>query len=738
MSHLVTPASPPGGGPGPAREAVDWAGDSRPSRRLRVLVPALLILGWLVASGIGGSYFGKLSGVQDNSTFASLPAGTEAAAVQAVEARLTDTNSFPAIVVWTFPGTLDRSTVAALAPAITRLHTVSGLAPGGAVVGPIPARDGTAAEVIVAVDSGKPDTLAATLDSIRAASRTALPAGATVYVTGPAAFTADLSSAFAGLDGKLLVTAFGVVALILVIVYRSPILPFLVLLSAGLALSIATLVVYHLAKAGTVSLNGQSQGILFILAVGATTDYSLLLVARYREELRVREHAWAAMRAALRACREPIGASAGTVVLGLLCLLISRVKTLSAIGPVAAVGIAGSLLVALTFLPAVLVLLGRASFWPFRPQLGTAKPEGAGGWGRVAALVSRRPRRFWLVTAGGLIVLAGFYTTFQANGIAASDLTLGSTEAKTGETVLARHFPAGAGDPAVVSVPVADVARVRAVVAAVPGVSGVVPGAVTAAGVAKVAEGRTLLAATTDDASSTVAAQDTVTRMRGALRAAGLGRAQVGGTAAASLDVRDTTAHDRDIIIPTVLLLIFVVLSALLRSLLLPLLVVVANVLSYGATIGLSALFFDHVFHFSGSDPSIPLIGFVFLVALGVDYSIFLMTRTREETLRRGSTRAGIRAGLAETGGVITSAGVVLAATFTALAVIPVIFLAEVGFIVASGVLIDTFLVRTLLLPALAEDVGRRIWWPSRLARPVAAAVGGRHLAGPGPAPRSD
>ena len=536
-------------------------------------------------------------------------------------------------------------------------------------------------------------------------------------MTGPAAFTADLSKAFNGLDGVLLVVAFGVVALILVVVYRSPILPFLVLLSAGLALSVATVFVYYLAKAGTISLNGQSQGILFILAVGATTDYSLLLVARYREELRGHEHAWDAMRVALRACREPIAASGGTVILGLLCLLISSVKTLSAIGPVSALGIAASIGVSLTFLPAVLVLLGRTSFWPFRPRLGSARPEGAGAWGRIAGGVAARPRRFWLTAGAALIVLAAFFGTFQANGIGAQNLILGSSEAKTGATVAAAHFPAGAGDPAIIVVTPADAPRAAAIARQVDGVSAVTPGALDSSGRPKVVDGQTLLDVITRTASSGTAAQQTITRLRGALRSAGLRQSPVGGTAAAGLDVRNVTAKDRDIIIPVVLALIFLVLAALLRAVLLPLLVVIANVLSYGATIGLSALFFNHVFHFAGSDPSIPLIGFVFLVALGVDYSIFLMTRTREETIRRGGTHDGVRAGLANTGGVITSAGLVLAATFTALAVIPVIFLAQIGFIVATGVLIDTFIVRSLLLPALAEDVGYRIWWPSRLWR---------------------
>jgi len=556
-------------------------------------------------------------------------------------------------------------------------------------------------------------------ETLRTSARDTLGVrGLAVHVTGPGGFLADFVTAFGGIDGILLVVALGVVFVILLIVYRSPVLPFAVLVTAVLGLSLAALVLYPLARDGSIDLSGQSQGILSILVVGAATDYALLLVARYREELHEHASPWAAMRVAWRAAIEPIVASAATVVLGLLCLRLSELGNTRGLGPVGAFGILGALLAALTFLPAVLLLCGRWVFWPLAPRVDHVRAEDAvcrsGLWGRVASLVGAHPRRTWVLTLVALLGLAAFVPTFQAKGVTQSDFFLTRVDSVAGQEILVRHYPAGSGSPVQIVTPQDKAAQVVQVLGTVTGVRdpfvGETPGAPP-----KVVEGRVRVQATLEAAADSVAAEQTVETLRATLDRVGTD-VLVGGSTATNLDVREATNRDLRVVIPVVLGVIFVVLALLLRSLVAPVLLVLANVLSFAATIGVAALVFNHVFHFPGSDPATPLYAFVFLVALGIDYSIFLMTRVREEARRRG-TRPGVVVGLAVTGGVITSAGVVLAATFSALAVLPILFLAQIAFIVAFGVLLDTIVVRSLLVPALSHDVGARIWWPSRLSR---------------------
>ncbi len=521
------------------------------------------------------------------------------------------------------------------------------------------------------------------------------------------------------------------VLIILLIVYRSPVLPLFVLGSALFALTLASVVVYFLAKNEVITLDGQGQGILSILVIGAATDYALLLVARYREELRRHEDRYEAMWLAWRRAVEPIVASGSTVILGLLCLLLSDLGPTSGLGPVGSIGIAAAMLSALTFLPAVLVLFGRNRpgpygrwvFWPAVPRMGTQGPEATGIWARVANLVGTHPRRVWVITALALTALAAFLPTLKADGTKQSDVFLTTVESVTGDEALARHFPGGSGSPTVVIGPASSATELKQVTDSVSGVASSTwtvdqpsPGAAPAtSAVPKQVDGRVELSVTLSDAADSPQADATVRTLRRELDQVSPD-AVVGGTTATNLDVRDISAADRNRIIPLILLVIFVVLALLLRSLVAPLILLLANVLSFAATLGTAALLFNHVFDFPGSDPTVVLYGFVFLVALGIDYSIFLMTRVREESLRLG-TRPGILRGLAVTGGVITSAGIVLAATFSALGVLPILFLAQIAFIVAFGVLVDTLVVRSLLVPALSHDIGRRIWWPSALAR---------------------
>jgi RND superfamily putative drug exporter len=419
---------------------------------------------------------------------------------------------------------------------------------------------------------------------------------------------------------------------------------------------------------------------------------------------------------------QPIAASAATVILGLLCLLLSDLGNTSGLGPVGAIGIAGAVISALTFLPAVLLLFGRRIFWPAIPRLDHVHSEDKIGtrglWGRVASMVGSHPRKTWVLTLAALIAAAAFVPSLKADGITQSEIFLTEVESVTGQEVLAEHFPAGSGSPVQVITPQGKADHVVDVLSREDGVNnpyaGLTPGAPP-----KIVDGKVVVQATLTAAADSPDADDVVRRLRADLDAVG-DDVLVGGQTAMNLDVRDASNRDLRVIIPAILVVIFLVLALLLRSLVAPLLLVVANVVSFAATMGVAALVFNHLFEFPGADPSTPLYGFVFLVALGIDYSIFLMTRVREESIRT-ETRRGVLVGLAVTGGVITSAGIVLASTFSALAILPLLFLVQIAFIVAFGVLLDTLVVRSLLVPAFAYDIGPRVWWPSRLSRADAA-----------------
>lgn len=676
------------------------------------------MLVWLVVGAVAGPYSGKLSTVATNDPAAFLPASAEATQVTKLAKGFEGHEVNPALIVYQRDGGVTAADRAAVQSRARSVQSLNGVA--GPVAGPIPSKDGQALEVVVPLDGKLGDRTGAVVAQVGDRMKADLPGGLHAYVTGPAGFAADLGKAFGGIDGVLLLVALVVVLLILVVVYRSPILPFVVLLSALFALSLASGVVYLLADQDVLTLNGQSQGILLILVVGAATDYALLLTSRFREELREEESRFVAMRVALRQSLEPIAASGITVILALLCLLVSDLNSTSSLGPVAAIGIVCALASALTFLPAVLVLLGRAAYWPKRPRLGSPHPERSGVWGKVASVVKRRPRQLWVGATVLLVIGAAFLPTLRASGVPQTALFLNPAESVTGQRVAAEHFPGGTGSPVQIIGPASKVDQLARKIAAVKGVSSVAvigtsgrPAAPQAA--PKVVDGRVELQAILTQPADSDAAISTVIGVRQAVRTVAPSTL-VGGSTAIQLDTQRTAERDRALIIPIVLAVVLVLLMLVLRALLAPVLLLASVVLSFAATLGVSALVFNHVFDFPGADPSVPLFGFVFLVALGVDYNIFLMTRVREEALRRG-TRDGISTGLAATGGVITSAGIVLAATFSALSVIPILFLAQIAFIVAFGVLLDTFVVRSLLVPALSEDVGARIWWPSRSFR---------------------
>ncbi|MGN6251543.1 MAG: MMPL family transporter [Marmoricola sp.] len=683
-------------------------------RRFRWLPLLLLLVVWLVIGAVGGPYAGKLGEVQTNDATTFLPSTAESTEVAAIDRTFAEDPSTPAVLVVARDGGLTDADRAWLTKVTADL-------PDGSPV--VRSQDGAAAEVVVPL-TGEQDKVADRVAALRSRLDQGRPDGLRAYVTGPAGFAADLVKAFAGIDGVLLLVALLVVLVILLVVYRSPILPFAVLLSAVFALGLASAVVYQLAAHGVITLNGQSQGILSILVVGAATDYALLFTSRFREELRRHESRYEALRVAWRQSVGPILASGATVILALLCLLASDLNSTQSLGPVAALGIAGALLSALTFLPAVLGLLGRGAFWPARPRFGSEHPEHSGLWGRIADGVVRRPRPLWAGTALLLVVLAAFASTFAAHGTAQTDVFLHSQPSVTGQRLVAAHFPGGSGSPALVVGPADRVGDLVDTAEKVDGVASAMPVTDPSSGRPRVVDGRTEVQVVLSDTPDSDGAIATVKRLRTAEHRA-VPDALVGGPTATTLDTRDTARRDLRVVIPLVLLVILIVLGLVLRAVAAAVVLLLTVVLSYAATLGVSALVFNHLFGFPGADPSVPLFGFVFLVALGVDYNIFLMTRAREEVLR-SDPHTGIKRALAATGGVITSAGVVLAATFAALTVIPLLFLSQIAFIVAFGVLLDTLVVRSLLVPAVATDLGRRLWWPTRVPCAEGAAPAGR------------
>ena len=715
--------------PAPAR--------SGPPTWLRVLLPTVLVAAWLVAAGVGGPYFGRVSEVSSNDQTTFLPESADATRVQHLLDDFTSSDEIPAVVVFVGDRVLSQDQLNQVSEQVGALAQLEGV---GTPSPALPSQDGMAVQVFVPISS-KAD-VAEVVSAVSEDLRAEAPEGVTTYVTGPAGISADLVTAFSGVDGLLLGVALTVVLVILLLVYRSVLLPVAVLATSLFALCVALLAVWWLARWGILLLSGQTQGILFILVIGAATDYSLLLVARYREELRAHQDAWQACWRALKGSIEPILASGGTVIAGLLTLILSDLRSNSTLGPVTAIGIAFAMASALTLLPAILVLLGRTAFWPKRPLY---EPEAAaadqgtassGLWARIFRLLGRRPRTVWAVTTVVLLAGALGLAQLKADGVPSSDLVLGSSQSRDGQVALGEHFPGGSGSPVRVVADEDQLQAVADVLLTSPGIDGVsVTSADSPSGSAPVTEdgitaygppgtpaprptvvdGRVLVQGTLVDAADSPAAGDTVRDLRAELGREAPG-ALVGGVTATAVDTNRAAIHDRNLIIPIILVVILLILIALLRSVLAPVLLIATTVISFGTAMGVSALVFNHVLHFPGADPAVPLYGFVFLVALGIDYNIFLMTRVREESIQHG-TREGILRGLTITAGVITSAGMVLAATFASLAVIPIRFLAQLAFIVAFGVLLDTFVVRSLLVPALSYDIGRAIWWPSRLAR---------------------
>jgi RND superfamily putative drug exporter len=700
-------------------------------------IAMLVVIAWFIITGIFGPLFGKLSSVQENNNSSFLPKGAEAtlAADEIKKFSAQDTFAFPTLVL--FEGSSTPATFAAINDHVAKVGslTLSGttakisdyLAPGQAIT-VFPSQDGKALLANIPLDGNaiaevlpndKP-VLPAVIEALRTdIAPIAKANGFEPYVTGPGGLLGDLFSAFGTLDSSLLFTTLGVVAIILIAVYRSPVLWIIPLLSSLFALSTAGGIVYLLAKNNIIDVDGQSQGILSVLVIGAATDYALLLIARYREELHFTDNRFDAMRAAYKGVWEPILASGSTVAISLLILLFSQLTNTAGLGPVGAIGIVCSMITILTLLPALLLIFGRWIFWPRVPKNDGDDHVMTGPWSKIANSIGRNPRKAWIITGVILLGFAGASTTLKADGIGTVDTFTGNPESVVGQKLLVTHFPGGEGDPTQIVVAVDKLASVTAAVKTAPGVTDVVPmldGMETPGQPKpemKVVNGRAILNVTLDKAPDSVEAGNDIPKIREVAHAAD-STSLVGGTSAVYYDVRSANNRDNHTIIPIILLVITLILGLLLRSALSAVVLLGTVVLSYFATLGVCALVFNHIFGFAGGDNSFPLFAFIFLVALGIDYNIFLMTRVREESGKIG-TRAGVIKGVTVTGAVITSAGIVLAATFAVLGLLPLVPLAELGFAVGFGVLLDTIIVRSILVPALVHEIGPKIWWPSKL-----------------------
>jgi len=705
-------------------------------------IAIIVVFGWLAIGGISGPVFSKISTVQENDNSAFLPESAESTIASKITVKFSNQSADLLPTLLLAVGNVSPQSNPQVFAKLNSYASALGekILPeskkplreyfiAGAPLQAIPSADGKAVLINVQLNSkiagenvNDEPILPLIIDFIREDLEKNFGGDSIeTHVTGPGGIFADLFGAFGSIDTRLLSTTLIVVAIILIIVYRSPFLWIIPLFTAALALAFATMIVYYLAKADIIDLNGQTQGILDVLVLGAATDYALLLISRYREELHLHRSRFTAMRVALRGVVEPILASGSTVIAGLMVLLLSDLSSNRGLGPVGSIGIACAMFAALTLLPAALVLVGRWVFWPKKPKFDSEDEKLSGLWSKVGNLVDRKPKPVWISTAVLLVIFAGFSITLKSDGLAQTDAFTTRPDSVIGLEKLGEHFPSGEGTPVEIVVRESDLQQSIAAISQVKNVASVVPvtnfdmATMTPTKDVKVVDGNILLYATLSVAADSTEAKNTIPLIREAAKSVNE-RSLVGGQTAIGYDVDQSSKRDNRVIIPIVLILIALILGLLLRSILASVLLLVTVVLSFFATLGVCALVFEYVFGFKGTDASFPLFAFVFLVALGIDYNIFLMTRVREEAQKIG-TKAGVIRGLTVTGGVITSAGIVLAATFGVLGVLPLVFLAELGFAVAFGVLLDTIVVRSLLVPALVRILGKKIWWPSKLSK---------------------
>jgi len=632
-----------------------------------------------------------------------LPASYQSAEAELRQQSLPSDGVAPAIVV--FSSTDGEPLTADDKAAVTaRAAQLAPLAVGGRTAPPVYSQDGTVAVVAVPVDTSDDAAVGPKVTEIRTVAAAELPDGLQAQVTGGPAIVTDLTKVFEGADTTLLIATASIVALLLLLTYRSPWLWLVPLAVVGVAEQVTTKLVALLAPHLGIVVDASAAGITSVLVFGAATDYALLLIARYRDRLRREDNRFHAMQVALRRTSEAIIASGLTVTLSLLALLLAQQENLRAIGFSSAVGVVVAMVFGLFVLPAAMVVFGRGLFWPFVPHVGDEPREGR-FWGRVGESVRRRPRLVGAGATGLLLVLALGGIGVQV-GLSQNEQFRVKPEAVLGQETLSSAFPAGASAPAAVLTNPESVAAVVAAAKTVDGVVSATPGSASD----DVAQIDVVL----DGDPGSEESYDQIRALREAVGGVPGADAVVGGDVAQRLDAKEAALHDAKVVIPIVLLLVALVLVVLLRSLTAAALLVATVLGTFFAALGVSWFVFEHVLHYPALDNQVLLLSFLFLVALGVDYNIFLTTRAREEA-QLTDTRDGMLTALRATGGVITSAGILLAAVFAVLGVLPLIALAQVGIIVCVGVLLDTLLVRTVLVPSLAFMLGERFWWPSRV-----------------------
>jgi RND superfamily putative drug exporter len=678
----------------------------------------LVVIVWLAIVFASVALAGKLSGAEKNKATVEFPRGAQSTFVTGVAKQFPNGKIALGLVVYERDSGItaaDRAKAQADRPAFAA-------SAAGPVSPAITSPDGKA--LLVTVPLRDNSTLATDAARVRTQAQGDRSAGRTVQLTGPAGSALDASDAQKQTDRAVTGIAVLVIIVILLLTYRSPVLWLLPLLNVGAALGVTEAVSYLLAKHAGLTIDTGNTAVITVLVFGIGTDYALLLLARYREELRSHADPHAAMAVALRRAAPAIAASAAIVGLSLLCLTAAHMGFNHVLGPVGAIAVVAGLVTVTTLLPALLLILGRWVFWPRIPHNGDQHSASGSVWERTGSRIVRRPRLVW-VSSTLILAAVALGSIGLKTGLNEQHSFVGSPGSIAGQNLLAAHFHAGQSDPVEV------VANARAA-APVGAALGRVPGVAQVQAPVRSDDGRlVLIDAVLTSPPQSAGATSAVQQIRTAVRGIPGADAAVGGITAVRLDEAQAQTHDRNIVIPLVLAVVLILLMVMLRAIVAPLLLIGTVLLSYFAALGISWLLFTHVFGFPAVDVQLKLIGFLFLVALGVDYNIFLVFRIRQEVTRHGH-RHGVLNGLAVTGGVITSAGLVLAATFLTLTTAPQVAFIQIGVMVAIGVLLDTFLVRSVLVPALALDVGRRFWWPSALARDT------RPPAGPSVGPEPD
>ncbi|WUT80555.1 MMPL family transporter [Streptomyces sp. NBC_00669] len=682
-------------------------------------MPWLVLALWIGVLAVAVPLAGRLGDVQRDSVVDYLPASADSTQVAKIQQELPGGEATDLVIVYHRDGGLtaaDRDTAGRQTARLARTYRLGGdAAPTG-----VPSKDGST--LMYPVSSTQPgqdsDAKRKFVDGVR--DITTGGHGLTVKVGGPGGLDADAAEVYGSLGGPLLYTTVLVVAVLLILIYRSPALWLVPLFAAGAADVLSMAVTYLLNRAFGITVSGQSSGVMTILVFGVGTDYALLLVARYREELRRTARPYDAMRTALRRCAPAVLASAGTVAAGMLCLLAADLNSSRGMGPAAAVGVLSALAAMVTLLPALLVLLGRRLFWPLVPEPGTEPQQRRGGFTAIGGLVGRRPVA---VLVSGVVLLGALAlgVLHLPGSVKQQDSFATRPDSIVAAQLLAKAYPDQASQPITVISPAGAAAAAERTARGTGGVAEVRPG--------RTGGGWSEFFVTADSPPQSAAETATIRQLRSALPGS-----YVGGPSAQQIDLRSTNSRDRAIVVPIVLAAVVLILILLLRSLVAPLLLAAAVIAVWGSALGVGGLVFGPVFGFHGTDPGLALLSFVFLVALGVDYGIFLMHRMREEALHGAPPRQATLGALRTTGGVITSAGIVLAATFSVLVNMPLVQLAELGFVIAVGVLLDTFVVRTFLVTSASLLLGRRLWAPGALgrARPQHGGPGDGPGGGPG------